>query len=105
MLGCSKVSDSQFHRFRYGYQDDYFRVNFDHFCSKHLFLKAAGAIANIGSSLKMNHNKQIWLALLGGLKKRGCFGAASLKRGEKSSKFSIAIFCSTFFFNYLYKNL
>jgi hypothetical protein len=37
---------------------------------------------------------------MGGLKKRGCFGAASLKRGEESSKFPIAIFCSTFFFNY-----
>jgi hypothetical protein len=40
---------------------------------------------------------------MGGLKKRGCFGAASLKRGEESSKFPIAIFGSTFFFNYLYK--
>ncbi len=42
---------------------------------------------------------------MGGLKKRGCFGAASRKRGEESSKFPIAIYCSTFFFNYLYKIL
>ncbi len=34
---------------------------------------------------------------MGGIKKRGCFGAASLKRGEESSKFPIEIFCSTFF--------
>jgi hypothetical protein len=42
---------------------------------------------------------------MGGLKKRGCFGAASLKRGEESSKFPIAIFGSTFFCNFLYKIL
>jgi hypothetical protein len=32
----------------------------------------------------------------GRVKKRGCFGAASLKMGEESSKFHIAFFCSTF---------
>ncbi len=34
--------------------------------------------------------------LMGGLKKWGCFGAASHKRSEESSKFPIAIFYSTF---------
>ncbi len=29
------------------------------------------------------------------------FGAVSLKRGEESSKFPVAIFCYTFFFDYL----
>jgi hypothetical protein len=47
----------------------------------------------------------IIIVSMGGLKKRGCFGAASLKRGEESSKFPIAIFGSTFFFDYLYKIL
>ncbi len=33
---------------------------------------------------------------MGGLKKRGYFGAASLKRGEVSSKFPIVIFVPLF---------
>jgi hypothetical protein len=48
-----------FHRFGSEQQDDYFQVNFDHFYSKCYFLEAAGAVAKIGLSLKLNHRKQI----------------------------------------------
>jgi hypothetical protein len=37
---------------------------------------------------------------MGGLKKRECFGAAFLKSGKESSKFSIAIFSLTIYMRF-----
>ncbi len=55
---------SLFHRFKSGYHNDYFWVNFYRFHSVS-FLEAAGAVAKICSSFYSNHYKQIKLAWIG----------------------------------------
>ena len=46
------------HGFRLTKQEDYFRVNFDHFRSKLCFFRQLGQVASIGLSVKPNHHLQ-----------------------------------------------
>ncbi len=55
---------SEFHGFRSLLVSLIFRVDLDHFRNKLCFSEAAGAVAKISSSLKLNHKKQIKLSLI-----------------------------------------
>ncbi len=60
LIGSSKVLVLVLcHRFRLMKQDEYVLVNFDHFWIKQNFLRLAGAVLKLGSSLKPNHHQEI----------------------------------------------
>ncbi len=40
-------------------RDDYFRVNFDHFCNEYHFFDETWVVAKICSILKPNHHNQV----------------------------------------------